>query len=594
MTANNPESANSALFQRYVALYRQGDMEPLLKAYKKENGTLPAEAHELAGLAALKAHQWELAKRIFTYLVRVRDSIADHYHLGLALKELGDTQPASLHLKEAAKDAKLRVGAVLNLAELALRQNDAQTALTSLLRLKQEIAHWPQQARWLEARALFLLRNFEAALAALELPGTNDNTPLAADANTLSLKAAIYLKMQRYDEAVSLFQELVNKQGQNPEHWYNLAAALSNLTDTESLKRGIEASDECLKRNPGHHRAAYTKALCWLKMGETSKAIPLLEQVLQQQPEKREYRLRLATAYSDLGHHQEGIACLLAQGSPLSARQQRQLGIIMARSGDYARAEAMLAKAHVQNDCDQRTIAYLALSRLAQGHERELREFVDTDYLLKKFQIDPRPEFNSVDEFNRRLAQDIKQHSRLRLNPLGLAARNGHLTDDLMADRTPAILKFHAWLKTAIEDYLQQMPDNPDHPLFRHKKAVREDGYVLNLWATWVKGDGFIDKHIHEESWISGAYYVTVPKVVRETSGSNHTKGHFAFGCVPADLRLDRPVETKTICPREGELLIFPSYLYHQTIPHQSDEDRISIAFDLTPKTWLQQKEPKQ
>ena len=52
-------------------------------------------------------------------------------------------------------------------------------------------------------------------------------------------------------------------------------------------------------------------------------------------------------------------------------------------------------------------------------------------------------------------------------------------------------------------------------------------------------------------------------------------------------------METKTICPREGELLIFPSYLYHQTIPHQSDEDRISIAFDLTPKTWLQQKEHK-
>jgi hypothetical protein len=37
----------------------------------------------------------------------------------------------------------------------------------------------------------------------------------------------------------------------------------------------------------------------------------------------------------------------------------------------------------------------------------------------------------------------------------------------------------------------------------------------------------------------------------------------------------------KIIEAREGGLVMFPSSLYHETIPFKSDEDRISIAFDI-------------
>jgi hypothetical protein len=33
--------------------------------------------------------------------------------------------------------------------------------------------------------------------------------------------------------------------------------------------------------------------------------------------------------------------------------------------------------------------------------------------------------------------------------------------------------------------------------------------------------------------------------------------------------------------PREGRLLIFPGYFFHNTIPFVSTQRRISIAFDL-------------
>jgi hypothetical protein len=35
------------------------------------------------------------------------------------------------------------------------------------------------------------------------------------------------------------------------------------------------------------------------------------------------------------------------------------------------------------------------------------------------------------------------------------------------------------------------------------------------------------------------------------------------------------------IRPEEGLMVLFPSYFYHGTVPLESDEVRISIAFDV-------------
>ena len=33
--------------------------------------------------------------------------------------------------------------------------------------------------------------------------------------------------------------------------------------------------------------------------------------------------------------------------------------------------------------------------------------------------------------------------------------------------------------------------------------------------------------------------------------------------------------------PKEGSMLVFPSYLEHMVKPNESDEDRISVSFNL-------------
>lgn len=44
---------------------------------------------------------------------------------------------------------------------------------------------------------------------------------------------------------------------------------------------------------------------------------------------------------------------------------------------------------------------------------------------------------------------------------------------------------------------------------------------------------------------------------------------------------------TRKIQPVAGMMLLFPSYFWHRTIPFDSAQERLSIAFDLTPEMPL-------
>jgi len=103
---------------------------------------------------------------------------------------------------------------------------------------------------------------------------------------------------------------------------------------------------------------------------------------------------------------------------------------------------------------------------------------------------------------------------------------------------------------------------------------------IVAMWAIINKKNSFNIMHNHQNCYLSAAYYVKKP----ERSG---------------DISFFDPVEPKTyrypekekgtfhsnqvvtLRPEEGNLLIFPSYLYHSVEPNLSDEDRIVISFNI-------------
>jgi len=128
-------------------------------------------------------------------------------------------------------------------------------------------------------------------------------------------------------------------------------------------------------------------------------------------------------------------------------------------------------------------------------------------------------------------------------------------------------------LEAPIRAYIATMRA-PDHPWSGRKT----DKFKLSgCWSVKLKPNGYHINHLHPEGWISSAYYVSLPDVTRSGQGQ---EGWIKFG-EPRWLTPGCAVE-KVVQPKEGRLVLFPSYMWHGTIPFSSGE-RITAPFDIVP-----------
>ena len=72
-----------------------------------------------------------------------------------------------------------------------------------------------------------------------------------------------------------------------------------------------------------------------------------------------------------------------------------------------------------------------------------------------------------------------------------------------------------------------------------------------------------------------------MPEVVSD--GDSEHSGWIEFGHPPDHFPAPKRPGLRYQKPEPGMFLLFPSYVYHRTVPFDSDTRRISIAFDFEP-----------
>jgi len=112
-------------------------------------------------------------------------------------------------------------------------------------------------------------------------------------------------------------------------------------------------------------------------------------------------------------------------------------------------------------------------------------------------------------------------------------------------------------------------------------RAARPAAARLRAWGLIQRRTDHEEWHIHRGGWLSGVYYVRVPRGV---SADGEGPGCIEFG-PPRPVARARPglISTWRHAPQEGTLLLAPSHYSHRTIPSGADDYRISFAFDVVP-----------
>ena len=93
-----------------------------------------------------------------------------------------------------------------------------------------------------------------------------------------------------------------------------------------------------------------------------------------------------------------------------------------------------------------------------------------------------------------------------------------------------------------------------------------------------MKSGGELHPHIHDEGWLSGSIYISVPQKV------NVNSGNLVLSLGEDSDVIDKAKNTKKIVNVfTGSLVLFPASLTHFTIPFEAEDERIVLAFDIRP-----------
>ena len=178
---------------------------------------------------------------------------------------------------------------------------------------------------------------------------------------------------------------------------------------------------------------------------------------------------------------------------------------------------------------------------------------------------------NDFDKFLKKLLDEILKQS-FAWEPYARTANKGYVTKGNLSElKLPQISILKNFISEQIRNY----------KIFFDKKNCEyindwPQKYNFMMWSNRLKKEGYNKSHIHPSGWLSGVFYLEIPSKIRDNEAG------IEFSLHDEKLKvIHKNIPKKIITPKKGDLIMFPSSLYHKTIPFESNEERICIAFDI-------------
>ena len=389
------------------------------------------------------------------------------------------------------------------------------------------------------ARSLISLERFDQAEVALrECVGLE---PRLADAHN-SLAQLIWMRTGNVVEATRMLDQALEKYERDDALWATKAALLQAAGDA----RGGYACLAKLTTRPQPPPSLLIRAGLAALEFEPGTALALAEKVIQAQPNNPTARKLLCAAYLGVG---DGAATLTECATLLKATPDDQYVIAM-----QATALRLLNDPRYEAVCDY-------------------------DKMVLSTPLETPPGWPDLASF----LTEVTSHLLALHNPHGhrllyQSLRQGtETTQDLSRSRDPVIQAlFHAFA-APIARYRDHIGHGKDALRRRNQGASRFNG----SWSVRLHRAGYHTSHVHPRGWISSACYIQLPDSMR----TGHTaEGILSFGA-PGMITTPSLDAELWVRPEVGQLVLFPSYFWHGTLPFHSEQPRLTVAFDVVPAT---------
>jgi uncharacterized protein (TIGR02466 family) len=524
-------------FLHGAALAGNNQLEEAVSAFQaaiKQNPNIP-DAYLGLARAQRKLGRNEDAQNSYRKLLRLQPNNVDGYiGLSSALAEAGQFDEAEAPLRRAldhTRDPRAVAAIQNNLAIILSSQNKHAEALEALDRTQALAPDLPDLDQRRIDR-LYQLGRYEECLGLYRKLLNRNPT----DVQLHKAYNSLLYRLGRMDEFLASYE----RAPQTRELLLGKARFLSLQKRTDQVEA---VYNELLRRDPVDIAALSGWADNLMAQGRHREALAIFESVI-------------GRSGATPGMFSAAASAALLTGDPQKAEYLCQSGLRLA-------------------PFDQTCLALLGTAWRLKEDERD-EALNGYDNFIRVFDLDPPEGFSSMESFNAELGAYLEQLHPKTDAYLDQSLYGGTQTEGMLFGAGHALVeKIRGRIEQAVNSFIAEIGPDAAHPfLARHSKKFRYAG----AWSCMMRDRGFHTNHLHPEGWISSCYYVTVPG---ETENLQTRTGWLKFGEPSMELPLKNPVR-RAVQPVPGRLVLFPSYMWHGTIPLEADSPRTTIAFDVT------------
>lgn len=595
--------------------------------------------------ALMRARRFAEARaRLESYLNLSQPSVQALWLLGGACQELGDLDAARNAFSRILQIDPRWVPARVALGELLARADRGEDAERELRRALADDPHFARARVGLAQLLRQAERPRDALAVTAPAAEGGGDAPLLLehalalrawnrDAEALEIfrqvatqhpdnaQAAHYLAVALHDtgrnqESAVSARRALDLGLDGAETWGALARALAathRLDEAEQAYRtGLQRDPDALALLEDYSR------LVWLRTGDLALATKTIDAAIQRHPNEPRLLALKAQLHGGAGDHlgtyqlfaraatipgaepsyeasasAAALKCLPervlehARRAAARAPEESRVTLIQALlvSGGFDEADVLLQEAEQAQPESQHLVALRAILWRSRQDPR-YQALYDYAHTVRAWTLDTPPGWPDLDSFLVDLRTTLRRLHNLHGHPPDQSLRGGSQTmGDLASHPDPTIRAFfdHA-ITGPIARHIDWLGRGSD--VLRRRNTGKSR--IHSAWSVQLRPEGFHVDHVHPDGWLSSACYIDLPDSLGDDAAigtsvdESRREGWIRFGAAPLPMQPSLPAE-HYVRPSPGTLVLFPSYMWHGTVPFHGPQTRLTIAFDIVP-----------
>lgn len=440
------------------------------------------------------------------------------------------------------------------------------------------------------------LKKIEEAIKSLENAISIDKHYFQPYYNLGNIKA----DKKQFNDAINLYKNCLELNQNYYPCIINIGNAYSEIGDLESAIFYMQKAREL---EPNNSQAIFNSGNIFYKAGKLNKAIEFYNNALKIDPDSQDIKTRLAISYKEIGNRNAAFSIFkeVLTINKEHSEANYHIGLMLYEDNKDDEAIRYFEKSRL-NDYDELSlVCYYRLGKF-DDFQKKLKEISKTNKdsrIISALSTHYSYSFDKNDTYNfcpnpiefvykakiKELESDVAFKENI-LNIInndnndyrksGVVVKGIQSTGNFLYHDDNNIKKLKKLIIKEIEKYRCEFKEKENILIKNFPKEIKFN----NSWYIKLKNGGHLNSHYHQSGWLSGAVYLNIPK-----KNNQMNSGDFVVGILGDKFpKIKEKYIEKIINIAAADIVLFPSSLFHRTIPFESDEERICIAFDVAPE----------